>query len=95
MDNIKLILEVEKHRELYDPQHQFYEDNIEKDQCWDAVGAAVCMFPKYSLCHVMYHVSITCEKGKLRVAKRLVDWCREMRVWCASLVPVVADRSQS
>ena len=28
MDDIKLILEVEKHRELYDPQQQFYKDNV-------------------------------------------------------------------
>ena len=47
MDDIKLILEVEKHRELYDLQHQFDKDNVDKDQCWDIANA---MF--------MYHVSV-------------------------------------
>ena len=37
-DDIKIILQVEKHREL---QHQLYKDNLEKDKCWDAVGAAL------------------------------------------------------
>ena len=46
--SIKLILEVEKHRELlYDPQQPFYKDNVDKDQCWDIANA---MF--------MYHVSV-------------------------------------
>ena len=51
MDDINLILYVEKHRELYDPQQKKIKDNVEKYQCWDIANA---MF--------MYHVS---EKGKL------------------------------
>ena len=47
MDDIKLILEVEKHRELYDLQHQFDKDNVDKDRSWDIANA---MF--------MYHVSL-------------------------------------
>ena len=43
MNDIKLILEVEKHSELYEPQHQFYKDNVKKDHllgccsggCWN------------------------------------------------------------
>ena len=50
MDDIKLILEVEKFRELYDPQHQFYKDNLKKDTCWDAVGAAVGSTSKFAKC---------------------------------------------
>ena len=67
MDNIKLILKVEKHRELYDPQHQLYKDNVMKDQCWDAVGAAVGItrFLNIAYAMFMYHVSVTCEKRKL------------------------------
>ncbi|KAL7382809.1 hypothetical protein ABVT39_027951 [Epinephelus coioides] len=41
MDDVKLIVEVEKYRELYDPQHPFYKDNSKKDQCWDAVATAI------------------------------------------------------
>ena len=32
LDNLKLILEVEKHRVMYDTQHQFDKDNVDKDQ---------------------------------------------------------------
>ena len=39
MDDIKLILEVEKNRVLYDLQHQFDKDHIDKDQCWDIANA--------------------------------------------------------
>ncbi|KAF7219173.1 uncharacterized protein [Nothobranchius furzeri] len=41
MDDFKLIMEVEKHKELYDPQHPFYKDNSRKDNCWEAVATAV------------------------------------------------------
>ena len=83
--DIKLILKVEKHRELYDPQKLFYKDNVEKDQCWDAVGAAVGItrFLKISYAMFTHHVS---EKGKLRVAERLGDRRGEMRVWCEQLL---------
>ena len=41
--SIKWILEVEKHRELYDPKQQFYEDNVDKDQRWDIANAMFIM----------------------------------------------------
>ncbi len=41
MDDEKLIYEVEKYKELDDPQNRFYKDNSKKDTMWDAVATAV------------------------------------------------------
>ncbi|KAG9353516.1 hypothetical protein JZ751_018183 [Albula glossodonta] len=41
MDEEKLIFEVEKHRELYDPQDRLYKDNVRKDAAWSAVAVVV------------------------------------------------------
>lgn len=49
MDDIRLITEVEKYRELYDPQHMFYKDNMKKDNCWEAVATAIGSTSKYSI----------------------------------------------
>ena len=49
MDDVKLILEVEKYSELYQPQHPFYKDNTKKDKCWEAVATAIESTSKYTL----------------------------------------------
>ena len=50
--------------------------------CWDAVATAVgitsCLNIAYAM--FMYHVSFTCEKGKLRGAEWLGNQCEELRV---------------
>ena len=42
MDEDGLIVEEEKHKEIYDLQKQFYKDKHENDAAWcpDAVGAS-------------------------------------------------------
>ena len=47
MDDIKLIIEVEKYSELYDPWNMLYKDNTKKDKCWDAVAVT---FGATSIC---------------------------------------------
>ena len=81
---IKLIPEVDKHRELYDPHHQFYKDNVKKYQCWDAVRAAVRISRFLNIVYAMfmYHVSVKCEKRHLRGGEMLADPRREMCFWC-------------
>ena len=46
MDDIKSSFEVEKYRKLYDPQHQFDKDNVDKDQCWDIANAMFMYHPR-------------------------------------------------
>ena len=77
LDNIKLILEVEKHRELYDPQQQFYKDNREGSIlgcCWG--GCWNNTFPKYKPMPCLFTMSV---KKESSVAERLGDRRGEMR----------------
>ena len=60
MDDIKLIIEVEKYRELYDPQHMLYKDNTKKDKCWDAVADNVGATSKYMLFYYLVNGSPKC-----------------------------------
>ena len=59
--------------------------------CWDDVGAAVGItrFLNIAYAMFMYHVS---EKGKLRVADRLVTGADKFASGVNSFCPVVADR---
>ncbi|KAM9321813.1 uncharacterized protein KZ484_021879 [Pholidichthys leucotaenia] len=41
MDDTTLIVEIKKHKELYDPHDPFYKDNRRKEKAWEAIGAAV------------------------------------------------------
>ena len=65
---------------MYAPQHVFYKGYGNKKPnvatlCWGAVatvvGATSCLNIAYAM--FMYHVSFTCEKGKLREGERLGD----------------------
>ncbi|XP_056156823.1 uncharacterized protein LOC130130986 [Lampris incognitus] len=38
MDNERFILEVEKHKVLYDATDPFYKDNTRKDKAWNSIG---------------------------------------------------------
>ena len=74
---MRLSGETLRDRELYDPQHQVYKHNVERDQCWDAVGITrlLNMASAMFMCHVR-HV-----KKELR-GERLDDRRGEMCVWC-------------
>lgn len=41
MDDLRVILEVQRHRILYDPSNPFYKDNYRKEQAWSEVAAAL------------------------------------------------------
>ena len=70
MDDIKFILKVEKHRDLYDTQHQFYKDN---EECWDAVGAAVTLHLHYRTEPFPVASSLGRFRKRLDAASKLTD----------------------
>lgn len=47
---MKLILEVEKYRELYNPEFMLYKDDSKEVTCWDAAAMATGATGKTMLC---------------------------------------------
>ncbi|CAJ1074288.1 uncharacterized protein LOC125905717 [Xyrichtys novacula] len=45
MDDEKLVYEVEKYKELYNPQNRYYKDMTKREIIWEAVGAALGASP--------------------------------------------------
>lgn len=45
MDDHRVILEVQRHRILYDTTDPFYKDNMRKEQAWNEVSAVLCADP--------------------------------------------------
>lgn len=41
MDDLRVIMEVQRHRILYDTANPFYKDNYRKEQAWSEISAAL------------------------------------------------------
>lgn len=49
MDDKRFILEVEKHKILYDITDPFYKDNARKDKAWNLIGGVLGVDGEYKL----------------------------------------------
>lgn len=47
MDDTRLIVEVEKHKILYDPQNMLYKDLNAKEKAWEAISSAIDVDGKF------------------------------------------------
>lgn len=41
MDDTRLIVEVEKHKVLYDPENKYYKDISSKEKAWEEISSAI------------------------------------------------------
>ena len=49
MDDERLIVEVEKHKIIYETNHPFYKDNGRKDKAWHLIAAILGVDGEYKV----------------------------------------------